>query len=447
MTPIESRISTAATASIRRPWFGSTRASTPIGEPRPHLTVLPPPSPGRRSRIRVLIADDDEMIRRTLIEAMEQADGLSVIATANDADEAIRISALRHPDVVLLDVRMPNGGGPRAAREITWRSPQTRIVALSAHDDPRCVDDMLASGARSYLVKDASIEEIVEAIARSAGGDASLSGAVTEHVVAELGSRLAGERTAARERREARERIQRFIHGAPELAMVYQPIVELASGRIVGLEALARFHGEPARSPDAWFVEAAEVGLSAQLQATALRKALLALDRLPLDIFLSVNVDPTDMASRELLGVLEECPAERIVIELTEHSAASDYPRLRDALDPLRRSGSRLAVDDAGAGSSSFRHILELAPDIIKLDTSIVRNVDREPSHRALLSALVGFASETGSDLIAEGVETAEEARALASLGIPLIQGYLAARPGPIPESFAIPLTLLYGSS
>ena len=72
----------------------------------------------------MLIADDDEMIRRTLIEAMEQADGLSVIATANDADEAIRISALRHPDVVLLDVRMPNGGGPRAAREITWRSPR-----------------------------------------------------------------------------------------------------------------------------------------------------------------------------------------------------------------------------------------------------------------------------------------------------------------------------------
>ena len=127
--------------------------------------------------------------------------------------------------------------------------------------------------------------------------------------------------------------------------------------------------------------------------------------------------------------------------------SASDYPRLREALDPLRRSGSRVAVDDAGAGFSSLRHILELAPDIIKLDTNIVRNIDREPSHRALASALVGFASETGSDLVAEGVETVEEARTLSSLGIPLIQGYFAARPGPIPESFVIPLSLADPSS
>ena len=442
MPPIARQITAAVSADIRRPWFGSTRMPASFGAHRPRLSVLPPPSPRRGSPIRVVIADDDEMIRRTLIEAIEQADGLSVVATAKDADEAIRISSLRHPDVVLLDVRMPNGGGPRAAREISWRSPDTHIVALSAHDDPRCVDDMLASGARSYLVKDASIEEITEAIARSAGGDAFLSGAVTEHVVAELGNRLASERSAAGERRETRQRIQRVIDGDPALVIVYQPIVELSSGRIVGLEALARFHDEPTRSPDAWFTEAAEIGLGAQLAATTLRLALRALDHVPVGIFLSVNVDPRDVASPEILEVLEDQPAERIVIELTEHSPATDYPRLRDALDPLRRSGSRLAVDDAGAGFSSLRHILELAPDFIKLDTNIVRNIDAVPSHRALASALVGFASETGSELIAEGVETVEEARTLFSLGVSLIQGYFAARPGSIPERFVIPLTV-----
>ena len=353
MTPIESRISTAATASIRRPWFGSTRASTPIGEPRPHLTVLPPPSPGRRFAIRVLIADDDEMIRRTLIEAMEQADGLSVIATANDADEAIRLLALRHPDVVRWTYACPRRRAP-AARESTWRSPQTRIVALSAHDDPRCVDDMLASGARSYLVKDASTR-------RERGGDRSLRRG--RRVPLRSRHRTCRGRTGKPSRRRAdgrpgttrtRERIQRFIHGAPELAMVYQPIVELASGRIVGLEALARFHGEPARSPDAWFVEAAEVGLSAQLQATALRKGCRLSTACRSTCFLSVNVDPRDVASPELLGVLEGCPAERIVIELTEHSAASDYPRLRDALDPLR------AIRLEAGGGPRGRRILEL---------------------------------------------------------------------------------------
>ena len=225
-----------------------------------------------------------------------------------------------------------------------------------------------------------------------------------------LGSRLARERGLAQDRRDKRERIRRVLEGTSPLEMVYQPIVELASGSIVGLEALARFPGEPTRPPDAWFDEAAEVGLGAELGATAVRLALPALSRLPADVFLSVNVDPRDASSPALLDALKGWPAERIVIELTEHAPASDYPRLRDALDPLRRSGSRLAVDDAGAGFSSLRHILELAPDIIKLDINIVRNIDTEPSHRALASALVGFARATGSVLIAEGVETAHEA-------------------------------------
>ena len=406
---------------------------------RPHL-VPPPPSPAPVTPIRVLIADDDEMIRRTLIDAIEHTQVLAVIATAKNADEAIRIASLRHPDVVLLDVRMPNGGGPRAAREISWRSPDTRIVALSAHDDPRSVDDMLASGATSYLVKDSSLEEIVEAVTRSIDGGASLADSVTEHVASELGSRLALERELATERRDKRERIRRVIRGISLMNMVYQPIVELTSGTVVGLEALARFPDESVRPPDEWFDEAAEVGLGAQLQATAVRSAFRALSRIPADVFLSVNVDPRDAASPELLDALRSGPSERVVIELTEHAPASDYPRLRQTLEPLQAAGARIAVDDAGAGFSSLRHILELAPDIIKLDINIVRNIDTEPSQRALASALVAFASETGSDLVAEGVETADEARTLSMLGVPLIQGYFAARPGPIFDRFVIPL-------
>ena len=308
---------------------------------RPHL-VPPPPSPAPVTPIRVLIADDDEMIRRTLIDAIEHTQVLAVIATAKNADEAIRIASLRHPDVVLLDVRMPNGGGPRAAREISWRSPDTRIVALSAHDDPRSVDDMLANGATSYLVKDSSLEEIVEAVTRSIDGGASLADSVTEHVASELGSRLALERELAMERRGKRERIRRTIRGTSPMNMVYQPIVELTSGTVVGLEALARFPDEPVRPPDEWFDEAAEVGLGAQLQATAVRSAFRALSRIPADVFLSVNVDPRDAASPELIDALRSGPSERVVIELTEHAPASDYPRLRHALEPLRRAGARI---------------------------------------------------------------------------------------------------------
>ena len=397
-------------------------------------------SPERLSRIRVMVADDNEMIRQTLVEAIEQTEGLAVVGAARDADEAIRIASIRHPDVALLDVRMPNGGGPRAAREIRWRSPDTRIVALSAHGDDRSVENMLASGATSYLVKDSSLEDIMEALARSVEGDASLSEGLTRHVVSELSSRLAREHGLAEERRDKEARIRRFIDGTGGLAMAYQPIVELSSGRIVGVEALSRFPSEPKRTPDVWFNEATEVGLGTKLQVAAVRLALPALDVLPIDVFLSVNVDPTAAGSPELAEVIEPWPAGRVVIELTEHAPTGDYPSLREALDAFRRSGVRIAVDDAGAGFASLRHILELAPDIIKLDVSIVRDIDSESSHRALASALVGFASEIGTDLVAEGVETVEEATTLYSLGIKLIQGYFAARPGPIPDRFVIPM-------
>jgi FOG: EAL domain len=389
--------------------------------------------------IRVLIADDNEMNLETLAEIIDRSDGLELVGIAKNADEAIEIASLQHPDVALLDVRMPGGGGPRAAREIRLRSPSSRIIALSAFGDDRSVDDMLANGATSYLTKDASFDDIVEAIVRSVHGDALLSSTVTQHVVAELGARLEREHGQAEDRREKERRIRSLLEKGEGLTMAYQPIVSLESGAIKGVEALARFTLLPKRTPDLWFGEAAEIGLGTQLQLMAVSRALPVLDQLPDDTYVSVNVDPTTASSPGLVEILERWPTERIVIELTEHAPASDYPRLREALDAFRRSGVRIAIDDAGAGFASLRHILELAPDIIKLDISIVRNIDSDASQRALASALVGFAREIGTDLIAEGVETAEEAVALDLLGIHMIQGYYVARPGPISDLILVP--------
>lgn len=382
----------------------------------------------------MLVADDDAMNRETLAEIIERSEVLELVGLAEDAGEAIAMASLRRPDVALLDVRMPGGGGPYAAREILKRSPGTRIVALSAFSEGRSVDDMLASGATSYLTKDASFDDIVDAIVRSIGGDASLSTTVTTHVVAELGARLEREHGRTEDRREKERRVRGLLEGGAGLTMVYQPIVDLISGVVVGVEALARFALPPQRTPDHWFAEAVEVGLGTELQLMAVAQALPALDQIPDDIYMSVNVDPTTASTIWLADIVERWPAERIVIELTEHAPASDYPTLRESLEAFRRSGVRIAVDDAGAGFASLRHILELAPDIIKLDISIVRDIDTETSHRALASALVGFAREIGTELIAEGVETAEEAIALDALGVRLMQGYYLARPGPISE-------------
>jgi EAL domain-containing protein (putative c-di-GMP-specific phosphodiesterase class I) len=121
------------------------------------------------------------------------------------------------------------------------------------------------------------------------------------------------------------------------------------------------------------------------------------------------------------------------VVEITEHELIEDYAHLLDALTPLRTAGIRLAVDDAGSGYASLRHILSLQPDIIKLDIALTRGVDTDPVRRALASALVGFARDTGSVIVAEGIETSAELAALQRLGVPLGQGFYLARPGDLP--------------
>jgi EAL domain-containing protein (putative c-di-GMP-specific phosphodiesterase class I) len=113
----------------------------------------------------------------------------------------------------------------------------------------------------------------------------------------------------------------------------------------------------------------------------------------------------------------------------------NDYERLHDALENLRRAGVRVAIDDAGAGFASMRHIVKLSPDMIKLDMSLTRGIDQDPKLRAMASALIAFARETGSTVIAEGVETAGELDALRGLGVNKVQGFLLGQPMELSEA------------
>jgi EAL domain-containing protein (putative c-di-GMP-specific phosphodiesterase class I) len=381
------------------------------------------------TKIRVLVADDDPTMRDTLANLIEQQDTLELTALAVDAGEAIELAALRRPDVVLLDVNMPNGGGPRVAREIRARSPETRVVVLSAHDDERSIGEMLAHGATSYLVKGAPVEDILRAIHDAGEGGAVFSGSVTTLVARELATRLGREREATAAQREAATQIQRVLDGEDPLSMVFQRIVDLRAGTIVGYEALARFAGEPSRPPDVWFRDAAEVGLGLELERLALCKALERLPSLAPQLFLSLNASPELVTSGEFLSAVDGAAAGRIVVEITEHAPVHDYPRLARALDLLRDRGVRVAIDDAGAGFASLRHILELAPTFIKLDISITRDISTRQASRSLAAALVTFAHGIGATLIAEGVETTEQLGALDLLGVPLAQGFYLGRP------------------
>lgn len=211
--------------------------------------------------------------------------------------------------------------------------------------------------------------------------------------------------------------------------MVFQPIWSFVGQRPAGLEALCRFTKEPYRSPDRWFHDAFAVGLGTDLELSVIKTALEAFAWLPDHVYLSVNVSPETILSGRLGPMLTGIPAGRLVVEITEHAEVRDYPRLVEALKPLRTAGIRLAIDDAGAGYSSLQHIVQLQPDIIKLDMSLTRSVDLDPARRALAAALIYFAAETGCAIVAEGIETESEMETLRLLGVSSGQGYFISRP------------------
>ncbi|WP_198375878.1 EAL domain-containing protein [Neoroseomonas rubea] len=233
--------------------------------------------------------------------------------------------------------------------------------------------------------------------------------------------------------RRAQEREERILAAIEQglITIAYQPIWGLSPRRPVGFECLARFSATPARPPNVWFAEAAEIGRGAALEMTAIRIALEALPRLPEDIYLAVNASPETVLAPEFGAVFEGHSLSRILLEVTEHAAITCYDRLTARLSEMRAAGLRIAVDDAGAGYSGLQHILQLRPDLIKLDMSLTRDVDSDPARQALAAALVAFARDTGSGIVAEGVETEAELAALQALGIERAQGYLLGRPMP----------------
>ena len=214
-----------------------------------------------------------------------------------------------------------------------------------------------------------------------------------------------------------------------DLEMVYQPAFRLDEHRIEFIEALARFRSEPYVAPNQWFAAAQEAGVGPELEMLALKCAIEGMRRLPSGSTISINVSPGAVVTQDLIHHLASVPLNRVVLEITEHDAIGCYATMVEALRPLRQSGVRVAIDDVGAGYSSFAHIIHLRPDYIKLDMSLSRGIDRDPVRRALASALITFAHQTGTELVAEGVETACELESLRDLGVTIIQGHVIARP------------------
>lgn len=243
-----------------------------------------------------------------------------------------------------------------------------------------------------------------------------------------LGELIVSDLEQQSRRQELRDSILGLV-ATDDFLIAYQPIFDLLTRRCLGVEALARFP-DPFLRPDALFAAAEEVDLGLVLERAATRRACEIAAALAPGQFLAVDASPSavfDLARRVRAG--EEFPLAQLVVEITEHSAIEAYAALREQLAPLRERGLRVAVDDAGAGYASLRHILELRPDFIKLDRWLIDGLADDRGRQVAVSAFVSLAGELGCSVVAEGVERPEDLAAVRDLDIDAAQGYLLGRP------------------
>ena len=355
-----------------------------------------------------------------------------------DAEATERLAVWTAPGSGTLSPLVPPEAAPELralAAQGVGRVPLDRLPAARSG-----LAQLAARGARAHLVvplgEDGALVGALlgatrlppEPLAPDEAAHLRATGALAAGIV----RRAMADEEAARGRE--RRRIEGVLADPTLLVPHFQPMVDLAGRRVAGYEALARFRVEPRRPPDRWFAEASAVGLGAALQALAVERACAVARAagIPAGTFLSLNISPRHLADPAVAAALEHAAFERLVIEVTEEEAVADYAALRAAIAPYLARGARLAVDDAGAGYASMRHVTELRPTFVKLDALLVRDLADDAARRALVDALVGFAGAIGAVPIAEGAETPADLALLARTRGPLlVQGYALARPGP----------------
>ncbi|HET7585525.1 MAG TPA: EAL domain-containing protein [Gemmatimonadaceae bacterium] len=322
------------------------------------------------------------------------------------------VSFINDDDFVFFHI--PPAGGPVAAVAETMRAARELQTFVGARleethgEDIAALFDIYIGHARVYYNPKVRVERLIY-----------------------RGIREAAQAAKSIEQRERQTRVADLKEMLHERAVYieYHPIVSAPTGVIAGYEALARGSRRQLRSPEVMFEVAAQADLLWELGRLCRERALEGIaPHLQPGQLLFLNIDPHDFDDPEF-GVGESIAPERVVLEITERTAITDYPRLRERLQPLRERGYRFAVDDAGSGYAGLGSIANLEPDFIKLDISLITSIDTNFIKQNLVETMVRFASEQGAQVIAEGVERAEELETVRRLGVHLVQGFFLHAP------------------
>ena len=377
------------------------------------------------ARPLVLVVDDDENFTRACVRLLEGW-GYGV-ETASDGRTAIDLAKNHHFDVVLTDINIPQYSGLDLLRAVRERDRDVPVVLMTGGPGLDSARVAVEFGALSYLIKPLSTGELRDVLSR----------AVQMHRVAQRERRIL--HTTEEHEREREIMRLKFEKALAGMWTAFQPIISWSTKTVVAYEALMRTTYQELNSP-LEIIKTAEIlneiptlGRKTRGQVADI---IAVYPNVP-GVF--VNLHVMDLADDDLYS--EKAPlsefASLVHLEITERMAIEHIPDIRERVARLRRLGYRIAVDDLGEGYSGLNSFASLEPDVVKLDMTLIRDIDKTPTKRKMVHALTSLCRELETPLVAEGVETEAERDVLVDLGADLFQGYLFARPGrpfPFPE-------------
>jgi len=371
---------------------------------------------------RILVVDDDEIVRRTCERVLRHdgwtvvvaEDGKSALAFVSEYDGVI--------DCVLSDIKMPGIDGFALVDALRESDEDLPVLLMTGDPSLDGAVRALDSGAVSYISKPFAPEALAASVARAA----------RRHGVARMRRNAeAFHRTLFPSGIDDRQELERRFQNALDTAwMAYQPIVDSSRGGVFAYEALLRTDEPSLRRPDVLIGAAERLDRVRELGRTVRSRVARQLPDAPPDAAIFVNVHGLELLDEALFDPRAELSrhASRIVLEITERIGL-DEVAAPHRVAALRQLGYRIAIDDLGAGYAVLGALATLEPDIVKLDMSLVRDIETSPTKQRVVGALGTLCKELGSRVVAEGVESQAERHAITSAGIELIQGFLVGRP------------------
>jgi EAL domain-containing protein (putative c-di-GMP-specific phosphodiesterase class I)/CheY-like chemotaxis protein len=365
---------------------------------------------------RVLVVDDDAAVLKSVVRVLQSA-GHEV--TGTDRGAACLEVAGRQPfEAAIVDYKLPDMSGLEVLQRL--RDLQPRCVRMLMTGElvlPLVVTAVNVGKVSRVIEKPFSANKLVETVQEAVNGQRRLTDM--------LQSRSA--QSAVQERAMLNQCI-----GGDALRLAVQPIVGGLDQSVYGYELLLRSTHAVLTTPAEVLDASERHGLLRELGGVVVARAAEWLMRLPSTPRLFLNLHPGEIVDSASLCTRMEVLsiwADRIVLEITERSQMNPSFSWHHALDRIKQMGFRIAIDDLGSGYSALSMLAELQPDFLKIDMSIVRNVDTDTHKRRLVDLLCTFAEATDAKVVAEGVETEEEAEALRQSGVHLLQGYLFGMP------------------